>query len=155
MEIAIDMRQRYVGHCNVGTDIKQASFLGAKGDFVASGSDDGRWFIWQKRTGRLMKVLTGDEIVVNCVQCHPFDCAVATSGIDNTIKIWTPCAQIPSIVSGGVAGPETADMFNVMAENQRKMRNQREISLPFELLQRFRMHDVGEGTVHPFECTQS
>lgn len=25
--------------------------------------------------------------VVNCVQCHPFDCAVATSGIDNTIKV--------------------------------------------------------------------
>lgn len=26
-------------------------------------------------------------IVVNCVQCHPFDCVVATSGIDNTIKV--------------------------------------------------------------------
>lgn len=155
MEIAIDLRQRYVGHCNVGTDIKQASFLGTKGDFVASGSDDGRWFIWQKRTGRLMKVLKGDDNVVNCVQCHPFDCAVATSGIDNTIKMWTPCAQERSIVFGGVAGPETADIFNLMAENQRKMRSQREISLPFELLQRFRMHDVGEGTVHPFECTQS
>lgn len=25
--------------------------------------------------------------VVNCVQCHPFDCVVATSGIDNTIKV--------------------------------------------------------------------
>lgn len=24
--------------------------------------------------------------VVNCVQSHPFDCAIATSGIDNTIK---------------------------------------------------------------------
>lgn len=27
--------------------------------------------------------------VVNCVQCHPFDCVVATSGIDNTIKVST------------------------------------------------------------------
>lgn len=25
--------------------------------------------------------------VVNCVQSHPFDCAIATSGIDNTIKV--------------------------------------------------------------------
>jgi hypothetical protein len=25
--------------------------------------------------------------VVNCVQCHPFDCAIATSGIDSTIKV--------------------------------------------------------------------
>lgn len=25
--------------------------------------------------------------VVNCIQSHPYDCAVATSGIDNTIKV--------------------------------------------------------------------
>jgi hypothetical protein len=28
------------------------------------------------------------SLVVNCVQSHPFDCAVATSGIDNTIKVY-------------------------------------------------------------------
>ncbi|GMP45790.1 hypothetical protein CsSME_00014181 [Camellia sinensis var. sinensis] len=60
-EGVIDMKQRYVGHCNVGTDIKQASFLGQRGEYVASGSDDGRWFIWEKRTGRLIKVLVGDD----------------------------------------------------------------------------------------------
>lgn len=32
-EAVIDMKQRYVGHCNVGTDIKQASFLGQRGTF--------------------------------------------------------------------------------------------------------------------------
>ena len=82
------------------------------GEFIASGSDDGRWFIWEKRTGRLIKMLAGDgagdyistsfsdtflilllmcftfSIVVNCIQSHPFDCAVATSGIDNTIKVY-------------------------------------------------------------------
>ena len=31
------------------------------GAFVASGSDDGRWFIWEKRSGRLVKMLAGDE----------------------------------------------------------------------------------------------
>ncbi|PIA56282.1 hypothetical protein AQUCO_00700547v1 [Aquilegia coerulea] len=85
-EAVIDMKQRYIGHCNVGTDIKQASFLGQRGEYVASGSDDGRWFIWEKRTGRLINMLPGDEAVVNCVQCHPFDCTIATSGIDPTIK---------------------------------------------------------------------
>lgn len=30
-EPVIDMKQRYVGHCNIGTDIKQASFLGQRG----------------------------------------------------------------------------------------------------------------------------
>lgn len=154
-ETAIDMKQRYVGHCNIGTDIKQASFLGCRGEYVASGSDDGRWFIWDKRTGRLIKMLMGDEHVVNCVQCHPFDCTVATSGIDNTIKIWTPSAPIPSIVAGGAAGPETADVLEAMENNQRKLCRNRDAILPFELLERFRMHDFGEGTLHPFECSQS
>lgn len=153
-EAVIDMKQRYAGHCNVGTDIKQASFLGQRGDYVASGSDDGRWFIWEKRTGRLIKVLLGDEAVVNCVQCHPFDCTIATSGIDNTIKIWTPSASVPSIVAGG-GGPENADVLDVMESNQRRLCRNREAILPIELLERFRMHEFTEGTLHPFECTQS
>lgn len=36
------MIQRYTGACNVQTVIKEASFLGDGGGYVASGSDDGR-----------------------------------------------------------------------------------------------------------------
>ncbi|KAH7849365.1 hypothetical protein Vadar_016831 [Vaccinium darrowii] len=135
-EAAIDMKQRYVGHCNVGTDIKQASFLGQRGEYVATGSDDGNWFIWEKKTGRLIKILVGDEAVVNCVQCHPFDCVVATSGIDNTIKIWTPTSSVPSIVAAGSAGPETNNVLDVMESNQRRLCRSREMILPIELLER-------------------
>ncbi|KAL5210199.1 hypothetical protein ABZP36_005822 [Zizania latifolia] len=149
-EVAIDMKQRYVAHCNVGTDIKQASFLGEQGEFIASGSDDGRWFIWEKRTGRLIKMLVGDGAVVNCIQSHPYDCAVATSGIDNTIKLWTPDANATSIV----AGPEI-DVSSVIENNQRKLSRSRENLLPFELLERFRMHEFAEGSLHPLECAQS
>ncbi|KAL6867261.1 hypothetical protein ACP4OV_015285 [Aristida adscensionis] len=145
-EVAIDMKQRYVAHCNVGTDIKQASFLGEQGEFIASGSDDGRWFIWEKRTGRLIKMLAGDSAVVNCIQSHPFDCAVATSGIDNTIKLWTPDANATSMV----AGPEL-DVLSAIENNQRKLCRNRQILLPFEFLERFRMHEFAEG----FECAQS
>jgi len=145
-DVAIDMKQRYVAHCNVGTDIKQASFLGEQGEFIASGSDDGRWFIWEKRTGRLIKMLTGDSAVVNCIQSHPFDCAVATSGIDNTIKLWTPDASATSLV----AGPEL-DVLSAIENNQRKLCRNRQILLPFEFLERFRMHEIAEG----FECAQS
>ncbi|KAI4346223.1 hypothetical protein L6164_013292 [Bauhinia variegata] len=66
-------------------------------------------------------MLNGDETVVNCVQCHPFDCVAATSGIDNTIKMWTPSASVPSIVAGGSAGPEAADVLIAMENNQRKL----------------------------------
>ena len=31
------MKRRYIGHCNIGTDIKQASFLGQRGAFLCSG----------------------------------------------------------------------------------------------------------------------
>lgn len=153
--LAIDMKQRYIGHCNVGTDIKQASFLGQKGEYVASGSDDGRWFIWEKQTGRLIKMLHGDEAVVNCVQCHPSDCVVATSGIDNTIKIWTPTASVPSTVAGGAVGPETADFLVAMEGNQHRLCRNREAILGFEILERFRVHEFTEGNLHPFECAQS
>ncbi|XP_039010267.1 WD and tetratricopeptide repeats protein 1-like isoform X3 [Hibiscus syriacus] len=154
-EAVTDMKQRFVGHCNVGTDIKQASFLGQSGEYVASGSDDGRWFIWEKRTGRLIKMLLGDGAVVNCVQCHPFDCFVATSGIDNTIKLWSPTAAVPSMVAGGSAGPETSNVLEAMENNQRKLCLNREAILPFELLERLRMHEFTEGSLHPFECAQS
>ncbi|CAK7347224.1 unnamed protein product [Dovyalis caffra] len=153
-EAVIDMTQRYVGHCNVGTDIKQASFLGQRGnmlgfsdvvnqlpekmaswkvlaiahrtslclpltcDYVASGSDDGRCFIWEKQTGRLIKMLLGDEAV-------------------------------PS------AGPEISNVLEAMESNQRRLCQNREAILPFELLERFRMHEFTEGTLHPFECAQS
>ncbi|PIN00669.1 WD40 repeat protein [Handroanthus impetiginosus] len=154
-EMAIDMKQRYVGHCNIGTDIKQASFIGQRGEYIASGSDDGRWFIWEKKTGRLLKMLHGDDAVVNCVQCHPYDCVIATSGIDSTIKIWTPNSPVPSTVAGGSAGPETPNVLDAMEGNQRRLCRTREAILPFEILERFRMQEFAEGSFHPFECTQS
>ena len=45
------------------------------------------------------------------------------------IQMWTPCAQEPSLVSGGVSGPEISDYLQIMGENQKKMRRPREIGL--------------------------
>nr|GMD41351.1 WD and tetratricopeptide repeats protein 1 isoform X1 [Ipomoea batatas]GMD99565.1 WD and tetratricopeptide repeats protein 1 isoform X1 [Ipomoea batatas]GME00357.1 WD and tetratricopeptide repeats protein 1 isoform X1 [Ipomoea batatas] len=100
-------------------------------------------------------MLHGDESVVNCIQSHPYDCVVATSGIDNTIKIWTPRASVPSIVAGGAAGPETSKVLDAMENNQRRLSRTREAILPLEFLERFRLHEFAEGSMHPFECTQS
>lgn len=41
------MLQRYVGHCNVQTDIKEAVFVGLDDSLVACGSDDGMLFIYK------------------------------------------------------------------------------------------------------------
>jgi nuclear receptor interaction protein len=74
-ESAVDSRfvQRYTGHSNIHTDIKEAVFLGPNDEFVVSGSDDGNAFIWETSTGILVRVLeNADSDIVNCVQVSFF-----------------------------------------------------------------------------------
>nr|KAJ3409018.1 hypothetical protein HK105_003119 [Polyrhizophydium stewartii] len=78
--------------------------MGGDDAFVASGSDDGSVFIWDRRTGRLVQLLHGDSEVVNVVQRHPFDPMIAVSGIDNTIKIFEPVRPFLDDVGASAAG---------------------------------------------------
>ncbi|RWW08581.1 hypothetical protein GW17_00027967, partial [Ensete ventricosum] len=39
----------------------------------------------------------------------------------HTLQMWTPHAQVPSMVAGGIAGPETADVWGAIEINQRKL----------------------------------
>ena len=63
------------------------NFLGPRDEFVASGSDDGNLFIWDKDTGKLHDILEGDGHVVNVIEGHPYLPLVAVSGIDTTVKV--------------------------------------------------------------------
>ena len=47
--------QRYVGQCNLQTDIKECCFLGCNDELVAAGSDDGRVFIFRTATGECIR----------------------------------------------------------------------------------------------------
>ncbi|MEW5317745.1 MAG: hypothetical protein WDW38_009020 [Sanguina aurantia] len=85
--------QRYLGQVNLQTDIKECVFVGCGDRMVACGSDDGRVYIYDTESGRLVKVLLADEDVVNCVQCHPFLPVLATSGIEKVVRIWAPGAD--------------------------------------------------------------
>ena len=88
---AKDFKSRFCGHCNAATDIKEASFFGkGDGQYIVAGSDDGSFFIWDKYTTNLLRVMIGDESIVNCLQPNPRVCMLATSGIDDTIKLWSP-----------------------------------------------------------------
>lgn len=77
------------GHCNVKT-VKDVNYFGPDDDFVVSGSDDGNLFIWDARTSELVNILEGDGEVVNVVQGHPYETMLAVSGIDHTVKIFSP-----------------------------------------------------------------
>lgn len=82
----------YRGHCNVKTT-KDVNFLGLQDEYVVSGSDSGHVFIWDRKTSQLINILEGDGEIVNVVQGHPYEPTLAVSGIDHTIKIFSPDAQ--------------------------------------------------------------
>ncbi|XP_075709649.1 DDB1- and CUL4-associated factor 6 isoform X2 [Rhinoderma darwinii] len=81
----------YKGHRNSRTMIKEACFWGK--NFVISGSDCGHIFIWDRHTTDHLMLLEADNHVVNCLQPHPYDPILASSGIDYNIKIWSPLEQ--------------------------------------------------------------
>ena len=82
----------YRGHCNVRT-VKDVNFFGLEDEYVVSGSDDGNLFMWDRKTGEVVNVLEGDGEVVNVAQGHPFETMLAVSGIDHTVKIFSPDAR--------------------------------------------------------------
>ncbi|RMY22782.1 hypothetical protein D0867_02486 [Hortaea werneckii] len=73
--------------------LKDVNYFGLNDEYVVSGSDDGNLFIWETHTGKLVNILEGDGEVVNVVQGHPYETMMAVSGIDHTIKIFSPDAR--------------------------------------------------------------
>lgn len=53
-------KHSYSGHCNIRT-IKGVSFFGPHDEYVCSGSDDGRIFIWEKKSSKIINILKGDR----------------------------------------------------------------------------------------------
>ncbi|KAF4076225.1 hypothetical protein AMELA_G00227760 [Ameiurus melas] len=115
-ERSFDYKHRYCGHCNTTTDIKEANFFGSKAQYIVSGSDDGSFFIWEKETTNLVRVLQGDESIVNCLQPHPSYCFLATSGIDPVVRLWSPRPETDS-----ENGRVVEDMDGASQANQRRM----------------------------------
>lgn len=68
--------------------------MNSKGQYIVSGSDDGSFFIWEKETTNLVRILQGDESIVNCLQPHPSYCFLATSGIDPVVRLWNPRPEV-------------------------------------------------------------
>ena len=56
----------------------------------SAGSDDGRVYIWDARSGALVCALEADEDIVNSVAAHPSLPYLATSGIEDKVRIWGP-----------------------------------------------------------------
>lgn len=127
--LAIDFKYHYCGHCNTTTDIKEATFFGGQSQYIAAGSDDGHCFIWEKKTARLAQVINGDDSIVNCVQPHPSQLLLATSGIDPVIRLWSPRAENHDRTVGYASAKAHTDKSHIAsidkiaADNQKRMRS--------------------------------
>ncbi|ODO10316.1 hypothetical protein I350_02545 [Cryptococcus amylolentus CBS 6273] len=123
----------FFGALNTET-VKDCNFLGVRSDKIASGSDDGHFMVWDKDTGRLEGVWEGDGAIVNMIEQHPTLPLIASSGIDSTIKLFSPFhhrprpqpsfnrshrgdeivernSRVPRFVSGGGAGDDLFAML--------------------------------------------
>ncbi|TMW62099.1 hypothetical protein Poli38472_009592 [Pythium oligandrum] len=114
MKVNCDAVRRYIGYCNLQTDIKEATFFGPNDAYIVAGSDDGRAYIWDKHTGRLLNSIEADADIVNCVQPHPVDTCLATSGIENVIRLWTPTGDDDT-------APSDDELEAMVMENQVNM----------------------------------
>eukprot|EP01103_Thecamoeba_quadrilineata_P011669 TRINITY_DN2831_c0_g1_i1.p1 TRINITY_DN2831_c0_g1~~TRINITY_DN2831_c0_g1_i1.p1 ORF type:complete len:462 (-),score=70.58 TRINITY_DN2831_c0_g1_i1:959-2344(-) len=147
---------QYEGHRNMRT-VKGVNFFGPRSEFVVSGSDCGHVFLWEKDTGRLVNMMKGDKHVVNCLEPHPRQPVLATSGIEHDIKIWAPTAEKPF---------DIATAKEVMELNKRKREEDEPPSFLREemltnLLRLYRAQQADsdeeeeEGSQPQFVCRQS
>merc|ERR1719245_1651046 len=132
-----DYNRRYCGHCNTTTDIKEANFFGSAGNYIVAGSDEGNFFIWERESTNIAKILIGDDSIVNCLQSHPTSCILATSGIESSVKLW-----MPQPTDGGSMDRFVEDSDEVAAANQRRMNAD-----PFETLLINMGYDIQHGNL--------
>ncbi|KAH7079739.1 WD repeat-containing protein 26 [Paraphoma chrysanthemicola] len=93
--------QRFEGHQQREFIIRSV-FGGADENFVVSGSEDSRIYIWRSN-GLLIEALDAHIGCVNSIAWHPTDPTVfASAGDDHKVRIWKPAsaAPIPSSSNG-------------------------------------------------------
>ena len=92
--------RKYTGHRNNNT-VKQVSYMGGRSDYIVSGSDCGYIFIWNTYTSELVQMLKADEVgAINCLAAHPVLPILATSGLENDAKLWSPTGESKPLVEG-------------------------------------------------------
>ncbi|KAK0087173.1 hypothetical protein PV325_001625 [Microctonus aethiopoides] len=152
-----DYKLRFCGHCNTTTDIKEANYFG-NDRYIVAGSDDGSFFIWDRFTTNIVRVLRGDERIVNCLQPHPSTCLLATSGIDPVIRLWSPLPE-----DGSVNEREIENFHEAASANQVRMNrdpfNMMMINMGYRLAGDSIIEDEDDPSdpsiIHPGNCRTS
>ncbi|KAK4441549.1 WD repeat-containing protein WDS [Sesamum alatum] len=81
---------KYNGHRQQKYVIRSC-FGGLNSMFIASGSEDSKVYIWNRRSSNPIEILSGHLMTVNCVSWNPRRPEMlASASDDNTIRIWGP-----------------------------------------------------------------
>ncbi|OVA02263.1 WD40 repeat [Macleaya cordata] len=84
---------RYMGH-KQGKYVIRSCFGGSNCMFIASGSEDSKIYIWNRRNCEPVEVLSGHLMNVNCVSWNPKrPYMLASASDDQTIRIWGPSGR--------------------------------------------------------------
>jgi len=83
----LNAKKRFAGHSNAGYAC-QVSFS-PDGRFLLSGDGDGKLFVWDWKTSRILRTLKcHDQVTIGC-EWHPLEASkVATCSWDGSIKLW-------------------------------------------------------------------
>ncbi|KAJ2304512.1 hypothetical protein IWW55_002394, partial [Coemansia sp. RSA 2706] len=103
----LDARARvreFSGHAQ-GQYVIRCTFAGLDDRLVATGSEDGLLFVWNRNTGQLLARLRGHTKTINVCTWSDQAAALATASDDKTICIWPAFHGAPSHRSDPKAGP--------------------------------------------------
>ena len=118
--------------------MKDCNFYGIRDEYVVSGSDDGNIFIWRKADGKLVQILHGDDDVANVIEGHPFYPMMAVSGIDHTVKIFSPFTEEAKDRIGSMMNDK--EMIVVQNEEARRHQSDGAIGIPRAMLNALLRH---------------
>lgn len=126
-----DYVQRYTGHCNCKTDIKEANFFGPDQEYIMAGSDDKHIFFWDRNSCEVLRVYKGDHSLVNCVQPNPHLPIIASSGLEKVVKLWSPQSQDPNVDDDNpreiLMNSDEISLNEIVRNNQSQMDNRESI----------------------------
>ncbi|KAK9842324.1 hypothetical protein WJX81_006659 [Elliptochloris bilobata] len=88
----------FSGHRNMSSSA-QVALMGPRSEFVVSGSDDGRVFIWERGSGQLVNLLAANEGAAAVVAPNPMLPMLATAGNDTVVRLWAPTAERPAALA--------------------------------------------------------
>lgn len=96
-----------------GSYVIHTCFGGVNNDFIASGSEDNKVYIWHHLIETPITTLTGHTQTVNCVHWNPKDPSmIASASDDGTVRIWRPSKNALDI------GLDEMDCSNATSSSQ-------------------------------------